>query len=464
MYRPRSSTALPGGIGVLFILGSIWLAAGLAQPGGAQWPVFHALMAVDRILEGSASRVALEVAGVTMLTGWLAGFFRRLKRANILVGLACGCLWAAFLPVDAQLERVGWVAPPLFMPSLPDFRQVSWPVVFALAGGAAPAIALVGALQSLSIAKALRDPGEPYRPAREMLGQALTNLWSGFFMGAPASNSFNKSSVMYIFGGGGALAHLFAVAATALMVYGLADAVAYVPMSALGAALILAGLAMIAPGRYAHHFRRGRVAAGMFCLPAVLVVILDIQSALFIGVAVSILAHFVHFSRGGIDWQLGNGPLARRGIRRLLLRLQRPPRKPGARGICRNRRKRRRQVAGARLARCPPGIARPPGAGLAPPHRPGRRAGPFVGQRGATGGTPPAAGGPPLPLSCASLSNRATDNNQPALPTARHTTGPAPIGARHRIPIERNIVPAVDLNEAGLLVGDPYSSLYPGSE
>lgn len=307
-----STTVIDGitwGIGVLFILGSIWLAAGLAQPGGAQWPVFHALMAVDRILDGNASRVALEVAGITLLTGWLAGFFRRLKRANILVGLACGCLWAAFLPVDAQLERVGWVAPPLFIPSLPDFRQVSWPVVFALAGGAAPAIALVGALQSLSIAKALRDPGEPYRPAREMFGQALTNLWSGFFMGAPASNSFNKSSVMYIFGGGGALAHLFAVAVTALMVYGLADIVAYVPMSALGAALILAGLAMVAPGRYAHHFRRGRAAAGMFCLPAVLVVILDIQSALFIGVAVSIVAHFVHFSRGGIDWQLGNGRL-----------------------------------------------------------------------------------------------------------------------------------------------------------
>ncbi len=308
-----STTVIDGitwGIGVLFILGSLWLAAGLAQPGGAQWPVFHALMTVDRIIDGTANRAALEVAAATLLSGLLAARVPSLKRANILIGLAVGCAYAAFfLPAGALIERVGWVSPPFLLPTLPDFRQVSWPVIFALAGGAAPAIALVGALQSLSIAKALRDPDESYLPAREMLGQAVSNLWCGFFGGTPCSNSFNKSSVMHMIGGGGALAHLFAVLVTALMVYGLTDWVARVPMSALGAALILAGLAMIAPARYARHFRRGWLGAGLFALPAVLVVILDIQTALFVGVAVSILAHFVHFSQGRIVWELEEGTL-----------------------------------------------------------------------------------------------------------------------------------------------------------
>lgn len=307
-----STTVIDGitwGIGVLFILGSLWLAAGLAQPGGAQWPVFHALMVIDRIVDGTAQRAALEVSAVTLLVGLVAGRVPRLRRANILIGLAAGCAWAASLPESALLERVGWVAPIPFQASLPDFRQVSWPVIFALAGGPALAIALVGALQSLGIAKALRDADEPYRPAREMLGQAVSNLWCGFFMGTPGSNSFNKSSVMHALGGGGGLAHLFAVAATAALIYGFTDLLARMPMSALGAALILAGLAMIAPRRYARHFRRGRVGAGMFVLPALLVVILDIQSALFIGVGVSILAHFVHFSRGTIAWDLDEGRL-----------------------------------------------------------------------------------------------------------------------------------------------------------
>lgn len=301
-----SNTVIDGitwGIGVLFILGSLWLAAGLAQPGGAQWPVLHALMTLDRIIDGTANPAALAIAAATLLSGLLAGRVAALRRANILIGLAVGCLVAAFLPEGMLIERVGWVSPPLLMPTVPDFRQVSWPVIFALAGGAAPAIALVGALQSLSIAKALRDPDESYYPAREMLGQALSNLWCGFFGGTPCSNSFNKSSVMYLLGGGGALAHLIAVLFTALMVYGLTDWVARVPMSALGAALILAGLAMIAPARYARHFKRGWVGAGLFALPAMLVVILDIQTALLVGVAVSVLAHFVHFSQGRIDWE-----------------------------------------------------------------------------------------------------------------------------------------------------------------
>ena len=307
-----STTVIDGitwGIGVLFILGSLWLAAGLAQPGGAQWPPLHALMSLDRIIDGSAPRPALEIAAVTLLAGGIATWVPRLKRASLLIGLAAGCLWAASLPAGVMIERVGWVSPPLLSPSLPDFRQISWPVIFALAGGPAPAIALVGALQSLSIAKALRDPDEPYQPVREMLGQALANLWSGFFMGAPGSNSFNKSSVMFLIGGGGAAAHLCAVAVTAFMIYALTDWVARIPMSALGAALMLAGAAMIAPSRYRRDFRRGPVVIGMFCIPALLVVVLDIQSALLVGVAVSLLAHFVHFSRGRLLWELDEGRL-----------------------------------------------------------------------------------------------------------------------------------------------------------
>lgn len=311
-----STTVIDGitwGIGVLFIMGSLWLAAGLAQPGGAQWPPLHALMTIDRMLDGSAPRPALEIAGITLLAGGIAVWVPRLKRASLLIGLFAGCVWAAGLPEGVMIERVGWVSPPLLTPSLPDFRQISWPVIFALAGGPAPAIALVGALQSLSIAKALRDPDEAYQPAREMLGQALANLWSGFFMGSPGSNSFNKSSVMFLIGGGGAKAHLCAVAATAFMIYALTDWVARIPMSALGAALILAGAAMVSPARYRRHFRRGPVVIGMFCVPALLVVVLDIQSALLVGVAVSLLAHFVHFSRGRLLWEL-EGSRLRIGI------------------------------------------------------------------------------------------------------------------------------------------------------
>jgi len=51
-----STTVIDGitfGIGGVFVMTSLWMAAGLGQPGGAQWTVFHALMSIDRALEGS---------------------------------------------------------------------------------------------------------------------------------------------------------------------------------------------------------------------------------------------------------------------------------------------------------------------------------------------------------------------------------------------------------------------------
>lgn len=289
-----STTVIDGitfGIGGVFVLTSLWMAAGLAQPGGTQWTVFHALMSVDRALEGSGSNAALLVSGVTLVSGFICWQFKPLKRFGILIGLVFGFLCAQFLGKQAPLEYVGWVSMSLFATSLPDFRQVSWPVVFSLAGGPALAIALVGMLQTLSIAKAIRDPDEPYRPDREMLSQGLQHVFMGFFSGAPVSNSFNKSALKRDLGGGRS-SQLFSAVVTAAMIYLAGGLVADIPMSALGGALILVGLGMLNLKKYRHHLNAGLLNRILFFLPALMVVVMDIQSALLIGFGLSLLAHF----------------------------------------------------------------------------------------------------------------------------------------------------------------------------
>ena len=297
-----STTVIDGitfGIGAVFALMSLWIAAGLAQPGGAQWVVFHSLMSIDRVLDGSGNGAALLISGVTIATGILCWQFKRMKRFGILLGLVVGFTLAQMLGDSARLEYVGWISMPLFATSLPDFRQVSWPVIFSLAGGPALAIALVGMLQTLSIAKAMRDPGEEYRPDREMLSQGLQHVFMGFFSGSPVSNSFNKSALNRDLGGGRG-SQLFAAVVTAGMIYLAGGMVASIPMSALGGAMILVGFGMLNLKKYRHHLTAGLANRLLFFLPAAMVVVMDIQSALLIGFALSLLAHFWKVSRPNV--------------------------------------------------------------------------------------------------------------------------------------------------------------------
>lgn len=297
-----STTVIDGitlGIGAVFVLMSLWIASGLAQPGGYQWVVFEALMSIDRVLDGSSSNAALLVSGTTIFTGLLCWQFKRLKRYGILVGLVVGFAVAQFLESKIDLEYVGWISMPLLPTSLPDFRQVSWPVIFSLAGGPALAIALVGMLQTLSIAKAIRDADEAYQPNREMLSQGLQHLFMGFFSGAPVSNSFNKSALNRDLGGG-RISQIFAAVVTIGTIYLAGGIVANIPMSALGGAMILVGFGMLNLMKYRHHLVAGMANSLLFFLPAAMVVVVNIQSALLIGFVLSLLAHFWKVSRPNI--------------------------------------------------------------------------------------------------------------------------------------------------------------------
>jgi SulP family sulfate permease len=297
-----SSTVIDGitfGIGAVFVLTSLWMAFGLAQPGSGQWIVFDALVGIDRLLSGDGNAAALLISCTTVAVGIAAWQIGSLRRYAILFGVVAGFVLALALNDSAGTETVGWISLPLWKTTLPDFRQVSWPVIFKLASGPALAIALVGMLQTLSIAKTIRNPDEDYRPDREMFSQGLQHVFLGFFSGAPGSNSFNKSALNRELGGGRA-ALLMSAIVTVLMVQFAGAVVASIPMSALGGAMILVGLSMLSLKKYLHHLRSGVAGRLLFALPAALVVMMDIQSALFIGFGLSLLVHFWQVSRPNV--------------------------------------------------------------------------------------------------------------------------------------------------------------------
>lgn len=279
------------GIGSVFVLRSINMASGLAPDSPAQWIIFNAITSIAIVVEGLSNHYALITSCTVVVVGLILRQ-TRWRRYAILLAISVGFFLGNALDAmyHTRLEMIGWLDVRLFSPTMPDFRQVSWPILFRVAPMAL-AIAFIGMIQTLSIAKAMREPGESYNPVREMLSQSLQNIFSGFFGGAPGSNSFNKSALERELHGG-KLAILLSGVFTYVLVTSFDWIVAAIPMPALAGGLILVGLGMMNPLRHMGHLTSGRVRLIVFATSALAVVVLSIQSAVILGAILSLLLTF----------------------------------------------------------------------------------------------------------------------------------------------------------------------------
>lgn len=299
-----SNTVINGlamGIGAIFVLSSINMASGLAADVPNQWIILNAFSSFVLMAEGDANYYAMIVSSVTIITGIICWQIKFLKSFAVLVAVVIGLVIGNVLDgmYSTRLELVGWLDLNLLATSLPDFRLVSWPVLIQLAG-AAVAIAIIGTLQTLSIAKAIRAPGDEYHPVREIFSQGFQHIVMGFFFGCAGSNSFNKSALAYDLGAD-KWSMIVSAIFTFILVIGFTAIVAAIPMAVLGGCLVLVGLGMMNPFKYTQFFKAGKLQLFVFLLSALSVVVLSIQSAIFIGALCSIALHFMKIARLKID-------------------------------------------------------------------------------------------------------------------------------------------------------------------
>jgi len=294
-----STTVIDGltmGIGAIFILTSLNWAVGLAPDINAQWIVFDAFTSLVNLTEGLANGYAIMVSGITILTGLICWQFKSVKNFAILFAITAGYLLSSFLDANyhTRIDQVGWLTLNLFETSLPDLRPVSWQVTMELIGPAL-AIAIIGILQTLSIAKALRDKGEKYNPSQEAFSQGFQHIFMGFFHGAPVSNSFNKSSLQRSLNGN-KWSFIVAAIFTLLFVTWFGAIVAAIPMPALAGCMMLVGMSMLNPWKHREYFKSGVTILLVFAVSAVSAIALSIMAAIFIGALLSIILHLLKFA------------------------------------------------------------------------------------------------------------------------------------------------------------------------
>lgn len=293
------------GIGIIFVLATLYMVLGLPQLSYTQWLVFDVVSLGISTVEGEGSYYALLLGFVTIVTGLFARR-SRFKRYSILLALSVGLV--AMFVLEAYLsfhiERVGWIQLGL-VTSLPDVRQVSFPI---LANLIAPAfvIAIISTLQAITVAKAVRGENEVFNPLRDIFSQSIQHIFLAFLHGAPVANSINKSVAKKELKSG-RRALLYSALFTIVLVVVLDFVIAYIPLAILGGVLFLSGLSMIKTDKIKRYMMSNKKTAAIYFTTAFLVVVVDIYTAVTFSLLATFVINMVIISRVNITSRVTGG-------------------------------------------------------------------------------------------------------------------------------------------------------------
>jgi SulP family sulfate permease len=242
-----------------------------------------------------AGGTVLIVIGVRQVNGLLASRSWRFPVPQHLVAVvAMAALVAVF---DLDRHGVAIVGP--VPSSLPSFQlpELEWEQVRLLSGSAL-AIALLGLLEAVSMAKAISArTGQPLDVNQQCLSEGAANLAGSLFQCFPGSGSLTRSAVNQQAGAVSQWSGVFAAAAVAATVVLAAPYARYIPRAALAGLLVLAAYRMIDGRQLLFHFRATRLDAGVVAATALAAILISIEFCIVIGVLLSFALYIPRAAR-----------------------------------------------------------------------------------------------------------------------------------------------------------------------
>ena len=153
----------------------------------------------------------------------------------------------------------------------------------------AVAIAFLGLLEALSIAKAIaNETRQPLDYNRQILAEGIANLAGGFFRALPGSGSLSRSAINYQAGGATRFSGILTAVFVALALLSLAPLAKYVPKPALAALLLLTAFRLIDLRRLVYTVRASRPDAWIVIATGLSGLAIGLDQAILVGVALSI--------------------------------------------------------------------------------------------------------------------------------------------------------------------------------
>jgi sulfate permease, SulP family len=265
------------GAGVLIVLGQLPSLLGLPPADGAPWAGIAPLAHVD----GRA--VALGVGSfalVLLLERWLP------RAPGALLALAV----SALVVRSTHWDALGLATLGALPRSLPGF---AWPSMglreIELLLGGAFALAALGAVESVSIARSLAaQSGARVRPDQEILAQGIANCVGSLFQNLAGSASFTRSALLQAAGGATRFASLFASCGVVAILLLLAPLASTVPLASLAGILLAVACRLVDVRLIVRLFRSARGDA-LVCLATLgAALLVPLPYAIFAGIFLSV--------------------------------------------------------------------------------------------------------------------------------------------------------------------------------
>lgn len=244
--------------------------------------------ALDLLLHLRGVDLASLVVGLTTVAGILVLQRTRLGATGLVVAVAAGSALAALLNAMGN-DTVALVADVADVPNslpLPVFPDLS--ATFDLLLPAA-SLAFVGLVQGAGVSAGFPNPDGPARPSRDFIGQGAGNIASGIFRGVPVGGSMSATSLVVSAGAQNRFALLVAAGVMAVVIVLLGSVVELVAMPALAGLLIVVGVGTIKPAKLLAVARTGPVPLTVMLTTFVLTLLMPLQYAVLVGVALSVL-------------------------------------------------------------------------------------------------------------------------------------------------------------------------------
>lgn len=293
----RLTDYISHGVVVGFTSGSALLIAasqirqffGLTMPASAMFFVTIS----DALKNAATWSMPVTVTGaVTLVVSILSRrFFRKLP--HLVVGMVAGGICAALFNAQMGGEAVPTVgALPSAIPPLshPIFDLSVWSQL----AQAAASITLLALTQAIASARAVAlRSGQTLNGNQEFIGQGLANLVGSFFSGYPSSGSFTRTGANYEAGAQTPLAAVFAGLLLMALLFLIAPLLAHLPVAAMAGVLFVIAWGLMDARAIKGLWREGGLERVVFAVTFIATIVLRLEYAVLIGIAVSLLGRFL---------------------------------------------------------------------------------------------------------------------------------------------------------------------------
>jgi SulP family sulfate permease len=238
--------------------------------------------------------LAAATAAIALLLRWI-NLRWRLRLPEFLAAIIC----VAAVVWGWELDRKGVQIVGQVPAALPAFQvpEIEWTRVHELIGGAL-AIAMLGLLEAISMAKAIASQTRQKLDINQQcLSESLANLAGSFFNCYPGSGSLTRSTINQQAGAQTQWSGVISALTVALTVVLFAPYAYYIPRSALAAILVISAWRLINWPQLSYYLRATRFDACIVVATAVSAVAISVEFCVLIGVFLSFVLYVPRAAR-----------------------------------------------------------------------------------------------------------------------------------------------------------------------